>query len=39
MICKLIFLITFLNELELFFFHIVKSFQVLLSNSNNSIYN
>ena len=38
MICKHILLITFLNEPELIvFLHMVKWFQVLLCNTNNSI--
>ena len=37
MICKQILLITFLEELELFFAHMVKWFQVFLCNTNNSI--
>ena len=37
MISKHILSITFLNELELIFFHTVKWFQVFQSNTNNSI--
>ena len=37
MICKHIFMIVFLNELELIFLHTVELLQVLLPNSNSSI--
>ena len=35
---KHILLVTISNKPELIFFHIVKWFQVFLSNTNNSIY-
>ena len=38
MICKHIFMITFLKEPKLILLHSDKWFQVLLSNMNNSIY-
>ena len=38
MICKQILLIAFLNELKLIFLHTGKWFQVVLSNTKNSIY-
>ena len=37
MVYKTFLSITFLNEPELIYLHTVKSFQVLLSNTNNSI--